>query len=273
MLVFLCAFFVSCGKQKTAKTNIVSFVPKEMETYREDQFNAYGQSGITENEFNEVIDGFEQVYQPIIEQIGFNMTVERKWEDSTINAYAQKDGKNVILSMFGGLARHKYMTKLGFALVLCHEYSHITGGYPFYSGSDMMSVEGQSDMGSTANCGKQILGLLSPVYFAPEYEYVEAMRVCYAQQDATTCQRLLAGGLSLGKVLASLGKENMPRYETPDRTIVTKTMESHPKAQCRLTTYYAGTMCNKTWDMLQIPKSRKESEIANCARPRCWYAG
>ena len=272
--ILFVTLLISCNSNvsKESITANATFLPKELENNHEEQFAEYGQSGITEMEFNEVIDGFEQVFQPIANQLGLTMEVVRRWEDSTINAYAQREGNHVTLSMFGGLARHKYMNKLGFALVLCHEYSHIAGGYPFYRGS-VMSVEGQSDIGSTHFCGKAILGTLSPIYFAPDYEYSPAMNTCRNTYDPDTCTRLLAGGLSLGKVLASLGKETMPRYETPDRSIIRRTMESHPRAQCRLDTYYAGTMCPKEWDVLRIPMNRQESDMVNCARPRCWFSG
>ena len=83
---------------------------------------------------------------------------------------------------------------------------------------------------------------------------------------------MMDAGQSLGNVLADLGNEPMPRYETPDRTVVKRTQEAHPKAQCRLDTYKAGALCDKTWDDYVVPANASQAKAVSCQKPRCWFA-
>jgi uncharacterized protein YkwD len=65
-----------------------------------------------------------------------------------------------------------------------------------------------------------------------------------------------------------LGSTKIPQLDTPDPTVVDKTQSKHPKAQCRLDTYLAGSLCSKAYDVNQIPKD----EFAFCSnRPKCWF--
>src|SRR5687767_12470496 len=76
--------------------------------------------GLTEDQFNAVIDKIEALYAPIVSQEGARLRVVRRWADGTVNAYAEQMGTTWKVSMFGGLARHSTITEDGFALVLCH---------------------------------------------------------------------------------------------------------------------------------------------------------
>ena len=87
-------------------------------------------NGIDEAVFNQVIDEITAVYEPIVRANGDKMIVNRKWDDGTVNASAQRSGKKVIVNMYGGLARHSLITKDGFAIVMCHEMGHHLGGAP-----------------------------------------------------------------------------------------------------------------------------------------------
>lgn len=275
-LVFL-ILFVSCSIGDNSEGKEVysaSYLPKELETQTDGAFEyGYGAYGITEHEFNDVLDTFESIFQPVVQRLGFSMEVERFWDDNTINAYAQKNGRLVKLSFFGGLARHKYMTKLGFALVVSHELGHIVGGYPFYRQSNYMAVEGQSDLYAASAAGKILLKNLSSYdSIAPEYGY-EARDYCSDSKDQETCVKVLEGGISLGRVLASLGREPMPSYSRLDTVAVKRTMETHPRAQCRLTQYFLSALCNKDWNFYAIPMTRQQSDAASCQKAYCWYAG
>ena len=85
---------------------------------------------MTQETFNAVIDSVETIYAPIVAEYGGRLKVERKWDDGTANAYAQRSGSTYKVSMFGGLARHETITPDGFALVVCHEIGHHIGGAP-----------------------------------------------------------------------------------------------------------------------------------------------
>jgi hypothetical protein len=89
---------------------------------------------MTKERFNAVIDKVEAVYAPIVESMNGRLSVIRKWDDGTVNAYAQRSGKTWKVSMFGGLARHEAITEDGFALVVCHEVGHHLGGAPKKAG-------------------------------------------------------------------------------------------------------------------------------------------
>ena len=89
---------------------------------------------MTEERFNSVIDKVENIYKPVIDGMGAKLSIIRKWDDGTVNAYAQRSGKTWKVSMFGGLARHEAITDDGFALVVCHEIGHHIGGAPKKAG-------------------------------------------------------------------------------------------------------------------------------------------
>src|SRR6478609_7620445 len=72
--------------------------------------------GLTEAQFNAVIDKSIQVYSPIFQQFGANFSVERLWSDETVNAYADQSGNNWQVHMYGGLARRAEVTEDGFAM-------------------------------------------------------------------------------------------------------------------------------------------------------------
>jgi hypothetical protein len=161
--------------------------------------------------------------------------------------------------------------------VICHEIGHAVAGKPLYSDNEWASVEGQSDQFATAACARKMFDLSSPV----NYQFADLMKKKNPKQPANcsghkgsakqVCELSLSGGLSLGAVLADLNDEPTPKYETPSKVVMKKTMESHPPAQCRLDTYKAGALCNKTWNDSIIPSTKAQENAVNCERPKCWY--
>lgn len=273
----LFAFFISftwaCGSY--AQT-LDDFVPPMNDGRHQQQFmpdntlNRYDsvqQTNITQAEFGAILDKIESVYAPIFQSFGVKLVLERAWDDSTVNAYADQQGTNWIVHMYGGMARRSELNIAGFGLVACHEIGHHLGGYPKYSDSPWAANEGQSDLFST-HCGRKTLaGLGWPGLTA------SAMAKCDAawgdQVSRELCYVNLSGGLALGKLLAVLGGEKVPAYETPDPSVVTKTSDKHPRAQCRTDTYLASAICTQLWPDNVIPKDDK----ATCnTRPKCWYA-
>ena len=67
-------------------------------------------SNVTEEMFNAILDHIEELYTPVVAKAGGKLQVVRKWEDKTVNAYAQQRSGNWIITMFGGLARHRTVT-------------------------------------------------------------------------------------------------------------------------------------------------------------------
>lgn len=256
-------------------------------------------SNISEEQFNEIVDAVVRFWTPVAQARGVELRAHKKWNDSTVNAVAYQSGRTWHIEMYGGLARRPEVTPDGFALVVCHELGHHFGGYAFYGDRNWASTEGQSDYWATNVCAKVIWGS----DFRGNESFRQIRNVPPAVQQACSthypqssnaqgwCVRAAAGGHSLASLLAALGREKQPQFETPDTRQVPRTSGSHPAAQCRLDTYLAGALCNKAFDLNVIPgkdhprgqnsveaeaESRKytcfESEgLTQAARPRCWF--
>lgn len=179
--------------------------------------------GIDQAQFNMAIALIERVYTPIVRKAGGNLRIHKLWSNPTVNATAYRTGSTWHVDAFGGLARFPGMTYGAFLVVMCHEVGHHIGGSPRYDrDTDWASVEGQAD------------------YFATRY----CMRKLGLKSDRA--------GLAVATVMAKLGGEaRLPRPDTPDTSIVNRTYESHPKAQCRLDTYRRG--------------------VRDQDRPLCWF--
>lgn len=256
-------------------------------------------ANITEQRFNEIIDDVMKYWTPIAQAKGVTLTVDKKWNDSTVNAYANQSGKNWMVAMFGGLARRPEITEDGFALVVCHELGHHFGGYSFYGPTEWAAAEGEADFFATNVCAKAIWGLQTQRNMA----YLHATNVppsvtekCHSVWGSNPkaeawCIRTAAGGFSLAHLLSVLGGKGLPSFDTPDQTVVSKTNPDHPEGQCRLDTYFAGALCNKKWDMNVIPAkgfpqgqdtagAELEAMKYSCfakegfklgTRPACWF--
>jgi hypothetical protein len=237
--------------------------------------------GINQVEFNSVLDTVEKIYAPIVAERGATLVISRKWEDATVNAYAQQQGKKWMVSMFGGLARHEAITQDGFALVACHEIAHHLGGAPKMQG--WATIEGQSDYAGNLKCLRQVFANDSSKSFTrPPADDPIAVAACDnafpAQQDKTICVR----GVMAGKSVSALFKQlsNGPKdaqLDTPDPAVVTTMQTSHPKTQCRLDTYFQASQCVRTvsenlsdTDLFAGTCNLKTGQSLGL-RPRCWY--
>jgi hypothetical protein len=249
--------------------------------------------GLTEKQFNDTIDFVEAYYAPIVASFKGELKIDRKWDDTTVNAYANRSGSVWNVAMFGGLARRPEVTVDGFALVVCHELGHHIAGFPFYS-RDWAADEGQSDYFATQACGRN----LWKTDFAVNATFAEkvnkiAKEKCDANWDSSDdrnlCYRISNAGFSLATLLGALGGQ-VPDFAKPDTTKVVKTNHNHPKAQCRLDTYLAGGLCTASFDDTKIPgvspklseiEKEKEALAVSCSqfdvelpfagRPACWF--
>ena len=241
-------------------------------------------NGMTEQMFNYIIEEVENYYKPIVSDLGGNLYIERNWKDNTVNAYASREGSNTYkVAMFGGLARRAEVTPDGFAMVVCHELGHHISGFPFVS--DWAANEGQSDYFAMQACAKNLWqNQVEKNEDAAKKLDPIAKKLCddyVGREDLNLCYREMAAGYSLANLLGSLNGQKI-NFATPDKTIVKKTYNQHPKAQCRLDTYVAGTLCSIKWNDALVPESEQESAKYLCtngsstdydiqARPRCWF--
>lgn len=258
---------------------VQSFMP-ENDLHLEDNFMQ--NSNVDKYQFDQILDNLDELYTPIFKSHGSSFVIERKWEDSTVNAYAWKSSKTISnIKMFGGLARRPEVTPDGFTVVACHEIGHHLAGFPKFS-NRWASIEGNSDYYATQACLKELWK--NDDFTETKRDNNIANYYCdrawQGERDRFLCYRSVKAGLSTATLLAALGREKAPRFETPDKSIVSKTKEEHPKAQCRLDTMLAGSLCNVEFDLYFIPLTRSESSDNTCmrvdgftmqARPRCWF--
>lgn len=244
-------------------------------------FQMFGVSNINEAKFNALIDRVISVYGPIVQQKGGNLKVNRRWTDETVNASASRSGSTWILNMYGGLARHQTMTEDGFMLVVCHELGHQIGGAPKYDGGDWAANEGQADYFGAMKCMRRILTPDDNVGFMAQKPVDPAVKTQCDQlfrddQERALCARVSMAGKSLANLFASTGSRQ-PNFNTPDKSVVSATNDSHPAAQCRLDTYFQGSLCTRAFndDVSETDTKRgvcvKSDGFAAGTRPLCWY--
>ncbi|UPT75542.1 MAG: hypothetical protein M0D55_07660 [Elusimicrobiota bacterium] len=239
--------------------------------------------GISQAQFNAVIDQAEKLYGPVVAARGGKLVIKRLWDNETVNASAQRQGANYVVNMYGGLARHETITQDGFALVVCHEIGHHIGGAPKYGGGDWASNEGQSDYFANLECLRRMFSAPGASSFTrPKGDDPGPRPACekvFADaSDAALCVRGAAAGMSVTSLFRALRRETViPRYDTPDPKVVASTADGHPATQCRLDTYYAGSICGRRVDEAM---SETDALAGTCTaqsghtlglRPRCWY--
>ena len=274
------AFALACGIAAASSATATILPPNDL--HLEDSLSLT--SGITEAEFNTTLDHVFAIYAPVFAVHNATFKISRNWADSTVNAYAQKLGSTWLISMFGGLARRPEVTVDGFALVACHEVGHHLGGFPTYFLSDMAS-EGQADYFATHACAKMIWGTqLEENAKYRDLASVNVKATCDASvadiDDQNLCYRATMGGESLARLLGALGGTPNVDIMTPSTVVVRSTQTSHPKAQCRLDTYLAGSVCGVEFPSSEIPNSWETARAVSCStaagstsgfRPLCWF--
>jgi len=251
---------------------------------------------ISEEQFNRSIDKVEEVYAPIVSSMGGKLDIERRWDDGTVNAYASQSGKTWKVAMFGGLARHSTITEDAMSLVVCHEIGHHIGGAPKKGGSvgggwwggsagasSWASNEGQADYFATLKClRKSFLNDNNQEIIAKMNVPSMVTEGCKKStkgniEDAAICVRMSMAGKSVADLFSALSKLPESKFDTPDSKIVSKTDDNHPKSQCRLDTYYQGSLCDIN---MNEEVSQKEEVKGTChpslghkigTRPLCWF--
>ena len=257
------------------------FLP-ENNLYIPEGREAFG--AMSEAVFNQVITKIETLYAPEVSRYGGRLVIERKWSDGTVNAYASREGSVFKIEMFGGLARHQEITPDGLALVLCHEIGHHIGGVPRYRDNAWASTEGQSDYFANLKCLRHafkdddnkalMAGRTIPLSVSGQC----ASSWGEDSADYWTCVRGSLAGLSGSRLFWSLsGSGTQPDFATPDRTRVSQTYDSHPAYQCRLDTYFNGSLCEVD-EREEI--GQRDPASGTChdyqnnqagVRPLCWY--
>lgn len=280
-LVLLVAFFLGSSSQAAAPAG--SFAPENGMWIDADDKAA---GGITQQDFNKVIDDINVIYAPIVKARKAKLVFDRRWDDGTVNAYASQSGKTWTVAMFGGLARFDIMTPDGFSLVVCHELAHHLGGAPKVKRlgvASWASNEGQSDYIGTMKCMREVFKKQNNAEMIKKIKVdaVVTQKCSAVYKDpakAALCMRTAMAGKVLAEVLNRLAEGQTPvSFTTPDTRVVSVMDDSHPDAQCRLDTYFAGALCDK--DLTQAV-SEKDILAGTCntsqgfkvgTRPLCWF--
>ena len=246
--------------------------------------NAFRMGGLSESQFNAIIDKIEAIYSPIASNMGGRLSIARKWEDGTVNANATRSFSAWNVNMYGGLARHETITEDGFALVLCHELGHQLGGAPkvamFFN--KWASNEGQADYFAALKCLRKTFlnddntSIVSTLN-APEILVSSCNKEHANKDDANICIRTGMAGVSVANLFAALRSSAPAKFETPDTSVVASTNDAHPAYQCRLDTFFQGSLCSAG---MNDDVSQKEEVQGTChkslghstgLRPFCWF--
>ena len=96
--------------------------------------------------------------------------------------------------------------------------------------------------------------------------------------ESALCQRVAMAGNSLGNFfnVASQGS-TVVHVDTPDTRIVNRTDDNHPKAQCRLDTYFQASLCDISHETnvsdadATVGVCTRKAGYTKGVRPLCWY--
>jgi hypothetical protein len=239
---------------------------------------------MTEQEFKSSIKHFEKFFGPDIErEHNSELIVYGSWASNTVNAYAEKSDKKVMVTIYGGLARHKAITKDGFMAVLCHELGHHFGGYPKKSTNKWSSAEGQADYYASMKCLRRLWksednALALSGVLVPEIVKKECAQTFPSTSEQLLCQRMSLAGRSIALMIQDLDHDSIePKFETPEPHVVRAMNYLHPFAQCRLDTYFQGSIChvpeNQEFDNSEEKEGSCHPKLGDSRgnRPRCWF--
>ena len=241
-------------------------------------------NNMTKEMFLDAVTRVSSVYEPIVKEKGGKLIMNNRWDDATVNAFAQQNGSNWQVNMYGGLARHPLVTVDGFMMVVCHELGHHIGGAPRKGGwgSVWASNEGQADYFAGLKCMRRVLENDDNIAVVADMQIdADAVTKCESiyksASEVALCQRISMAGKSLAMLLGDLGGNSNVNFTTPDLSVVSRTNDNHPKAQCRLDTYLQGSLCDKAIsddvdgrDALKGVCLKKDGYELGL-RPFCWY--
>ncbi len=169
-------------------------------------------------------------------------------------------GENTyVVTLTGELPHSGVLNADGYALVACHEIGHILGGEPRQTKkiTEWSSVEGQADYHATNVCMWQYV-VNDPTDQVIHRFDASVIRRCEDRFFPDTkkgfqCIRIMSGIQSLVDYFNALPTTARPiSISQRDDSVVKKTLEKYPSAQCRVDTWIAGLFDEE--------------------KPRCWHA-
>ena len=241
-------------------------------------------NNINEKIFLASIARVSSVYEPVVKKMGGILFMNNRWIDDRVNAATQQYEQYRIISIFGGIARHRFITVDGLMMIVCHELGHHIGGAPNQSihGLTWASNEGQADYFASLKCMRRVLStddnvtIVSNMQIDPTAS-LKCKSIYKSATEIAICQRIAMAGKSLAMFLGDLKGNSYVNFKSPDSSVVNTTFNNHPKAQCRLDTYMAGALCDKPVleDLSETDAIAgtciKKDGYTQGVRPLCWY--
>lgn len=243
------------------------------------------QSTVTRKDFYSLIDKLQQLYKKDAKERGKHLSISGTWSINVVNAYAVELYPGIMtVRVLGGIAKHPLMTKDGLAMVVCHEVGHHMGGAPkkWERMNKWAADEAQADYFAPLQCLKRLWANDNneEINAARAEQDPQAFSLCaqtHKGKELALCVRSLYAAADVAKLVATVTHaDTMPRYDTPDPTVVDTTNQEHPGAQCRLDTMVAGALCGKNPEKFDDVDPNKgvcnvlEGDIIG-NRPLCWY--
>ena len=248
----------------------------------------FSKNGVEKDDFEKILKRIEKIYKNEVKAFGATLKLKNEWKDDTVNAYAMQKDNEWIVSMHGGLARYKGMTKDAFTLVACHELGHHLGGVPKNSNERGMwsSVEGQADYFATLKCFRRFAEddnnkkIVKSIIDDLPKEIISKCEENFSEKnDQRICLRSSYASYVLAEVMRRMNFNTRKiSFTEKSKRTVRKTYEGHPDAQCRLDSLVAGSQCSvPTWE----PLSDSDLDAGSCTRskgfesglrPSCWFA-
>ncbi|HEX4047173.1 MAG TPA: hypothetical protein VH309_05040, partial [Elusimicrobiota bacterium] len=201
-------------------SNRTSFLPPNNLNHR---IGAKDSGGITEAQYDAVMDRIESIYTPIVAAHGGRLDLKRLWTDDTVNSSAEQQGTDWIINAYGGLARDKAITQDGEALVVCHEMGHHLGGAPKFSDTDWASDEGEADYFATSKCLHRMFSDTAAANFTRPKALSDDLALATAAcaksykgaKDRAICVRTAVAGQSVTALFTELSGDAPSHFDTP----------------------------------------------------------
>jgi hypothetical protein len=238
-------------------------------------------AGLSEAEFNQIIDSFKDFWKPIIAtKYQKNLIIKGEWKKQDVDAFATRDDENnPVIVIQGGLGRHRHMNQNGLYLILCHELGHHYGGAPkSFRGSSKRrswsSAEGQADYFATNKCMTRMID--ESLIFSSPLNKVEKNHLDSCLDKY--CLNILPAALSVGKLFASLKEDwREPSIKLKSESKVYRTFYQHSDPQCRFDTFIAGSLCSSEYDTDFDNEDHRVGACLNdlnpeASRPKCWFS-
>ncbi len=241
-------------------------------------------NNISNDQFKAIAQKIENEYRGDVTKQDAKLKIKTSWYSGKVNAMAYRKGSTYYIKVYGGLARHGAVTRDALIMVFCHEMGHQLGGSPLMdisSSVDWAATEGQADYFAAQKCFKRVIkneNVKIDESTTDPYLVDQCNNAYNNYQDFQVCLRSGIASTHLINLMSDLMDRdpNSVNFSTPDQEIVISTKESYPSLQCRLDSYFQGTLCNidpyspSTLDPSENSCSRANGDLIG-NRPLCWY--